>query len=73
MTRKNQLHAVRTGFYSDKLVGTSILSSGDFYMWQDAQCVIIIFASVDMEINRMTMKRMAEFSQRQGWRLKDEQ
>lgn len=31
------------------------------------------FASVDMGINRMGMKRMVEFNQRQGWHLKDEQ
>lgn len=39
---ENQPHAVRTGFYFDKLVGTSVLCLGDRYLWRYAQRVIII-------------------------------
>lgn len=69
---ENQPHAVRTGFYFDKLVGTSVLCSGDFYMWRFVQRMIIILPQRNKQDER-EKNGLVVFRESQGQHLKDEQ
>lgn len=71
---ENQPHAVRTGFYFDKLVGTSVLCPGDFFfMWRYVPRVIIILPRLRNKQDESEKNASVDFRQSQGQHLKDEQ